>query len=69
MNIIAAYSEAMGPTDQELDKCRVPFNTQSGISMACPHVSGDVVLLKTLHPDWSPAAIKSTIMTSGTKLI
>ncbi|CAN6913530.1 unnamed protein product [Brassica oleracea] len=41
------------------------FAITQGTSVATPVVTGIVLLLKSLHPDRSPAALKSAIMTTG----
>ncbi|KAJ7532583.1 hypothetical protein O6H91_13G011000 [Diphasiastrum complanatum] len=68
LDILAAYSEVSSPTGLPADNRVVHFNVESGTSMACPHVAGIAALLKAHHPDWSPAAIKSALMTTGTHL-
>lgn len=65
VNILAAWTGDVGPSGLASDRRRLKFNILSGTSMSCPHVSGIAALLKGSHPDWSPSAIKSALMTTA----
>ncbi|TKY47081.1 Subtilisin protease SBT5.4 [Spatholobus suberectus] len=68
VDILCAGSEAVSPTGLASDNRRIPYNIGSGTSESCPHVSGIIGLLKRLYPNWSPAALKSAIMTTAMTL-
>ncbi|KAL8064346.1 hypothetical protein ABFX02_01G083300 [Erythranthe guttata] len=61
VNILAAWPVSI----ENNTNTNATFNIISGTSMSCPHLSGVAALLKSAHPDWSPAAIKSAIMTTA----
>ena len=56
-DVLAAVSPASNNGDG--------FNLYSGTSMSSPHIAGIAALFKDRHPDWSPMAIKSALMTTA----
>jgi hypothetical protein len=45
------------------------FASYQGTSMSSPHVAGLAALLIDMYPNWTPMAVKSALMTSGTDLL
>ncbi|RVW41133.1 Subtilisin-like protease SBT1.1 [Vitis vinifera] len=65
VNILAAWPPTVSPSKIKSDNRSVLFNVISGTSMSCPHVGGLAAILKEAHKEWSPAAIKSALMTTA----
>jgi hypothetical protein len=70
VDIIASVSPALTVAQHAavVDGSLVPpasYASYQGTSMSSPHVAGLGLLLKQAHPSWSPAAIKSSLMTTG----
>ncbi|KAL0421170.1 UNVERIFIED_CONTAM: Subtilisin-like protease SBT4.3 [Sesamum latifolium] len=65
VEILAAYSPVGSVLSFSSDKGSANYSILSGTSMSCPHAAGAAAYVKSVHPDWSPSAIKSAIMTTA----
>ncbi|KAI9078327.1 hypothetical protein K1719_039703 [Acacia pycnantha] len=68
VDIIAAWPSITPISRVQGDKRLSNFNIISGTSMACPHATAAAAYVKSFHPTWSPAAIKSALMTTATPM-
>ncbi|KAL5102341.1 hypothetical protein RYX36_006668, partial [Vicia faba] len=65
VDILASWSPISPISDIFGETRKLMFNIISGTSMACPHVSGAAAYVKSFHHTWSPAAIRSALMTTA----
>ncbi|CAD6261153.1 unnamed protein product [Miscanthus lutarioriparius] len=64
VSVLAAWPFQVDPASSSANP-RPTFNFESGTSMSAPHLAGIAALIKSKHPSWSPAAIKSAIVTTA----
>jgi subtilisin family serine protease len=68
-DIIAPGQDVLAAVAKTPAQGNLDFNVLSGTSMSAPHVTGLAALLMDKYPSWSPMAIKSALMTSGSDVL
>ncbi|KAJ7960211.1 Subtilisin-like protease-like protein [Quillaja saponaria] len=64
-NILPAWPPTIPISREVLGTKGFKYSILSGTSASCPHVTGSTAYVKATHPNWSPAAIKSAVMTTA----
>ncbi|KAF9676241.1 hypothetical protein SADUNF_Sadunf09G0118100 [Salix dunnii] len=68
IDVLAACSKLVAVTGETMDNRVDACNIISRTAMACPHATGVAAYIKTFHPEWSPATIKSAFMTTASEM-
>ncbi|KAI5346489.1 hypothetical protein L3X38_014368 [Prunus dulcis] len=67
-SILASWPPIAPVSDYPGDDRVASYNVISGTSMACPHATGVAAYVKSFHPNWTPAAIQSALITTAKPL-
>lgn len=65
VDVLAAWTPNRASATIGDDFLLTDYALVSGTSMSSPHIVGIAALLKAAHKDWSPAAIRSAMMTTA----
>ncbi|GJN02931.1 hypothetical protein PR202_ga20326 [Eleusine coracana subsp. coracana] len=65
VDVLAAWVPNKEVMDLGKSKVFTDYMLVSGTSMSSPHIAGVAALLRSAHPDWTPAAIRSAMMTTA----
>ncbi|KAL6657760.1 hypothetical protein ACP70R_005540 [Stipagrostis hirtigluma subsp. patula] len=57
--------DVIAPGRNILAAMKDKYGLKSGTSMSCPHVAGVAALIKKRHPNWTPAMIRSALVTTA----
>ncbi len=68
VNILAAVPPASVIAALGVEAQGVNYAKISGTSMATPHTTGSVALVRQAHPDWTPDMVRTAMINSATNL-